>query len=178
MLGIRVLEIGNSAVMTPAARDVCKELKVEVVRGQRSSSTNSHVPDDMEASAKTGTRPQRLLIAGTPSWMPAIAKQLCAKQAQVCEPAKDDSSVLRTIADGLRSGHQAGLAIVQSPHALSWQAARDDRLRPAVVTNWLELTEVLQEVPANLLILSAKTWNVPSTCNSARRFFQHLQNQS
>lgn len=175
MLGIQVLEIGKTTVITPAARDLCKELRVDIVRGQGTSRSTDPLADN---NWSTATHPARLLVAGTPSWMVAIARQLCTKQVSVCDMAIDDSSVLRSIADGLRAGHQAGLAIVNSPHALCWQAARDDRMRPAVVTAWHELSGILLEVPANVLILSTKTWNVASTCNSARRFYQHLQKQS
>lgn len=173
LLDIKVLEIEKSAVLTPAARDYCKELKVEIVRGQSVESKKSVKAGDLVV-----TNPQRLLVAGTPSWMPSIAKQLCAKQANVVEISTDDSSALRTIAGGLRAGHQAGVAIVSAPHAICWQASRDDLLRPAVVSSWSELEQVLREVPVNVLILSAKSWNVPSACNAARRFFQHMQNQS
>lgn len=175
LIGIQVLEIEPSAVLTPSAQDYCKEGKIEVVRGQAIERKKG---DGVETSKRVATSSQRLLVAGIPAWMPSIAKQLCAKQTNVCEKSPDDSSVLRTIADGLRAGHRAGVAIVNAPHATCWQAARDDRLRPAVVSSWSELNDVLREVPVNVLILSAKTWNVPSACNAARRFFQHLQNQS
>ncbi len=174
-MGIQVLEIEPSAVLTPAARDYCKEWKVEVMRGQ---AIERKKVDGVETSKKVAASSQRLLVAGTPAWMSSIAKQLCEKQTKVCEKSPDDSSALRMIADGLRAGHRAGVAIVNAPHATCWQAARDDRLRPAVVSNWSELNDVLREVPVNVLILSAKTWNVPSACNAARRFFQHLQHQS
>ena len=175
LLGIQVLEIEPSAVLTPSARDYCKELKIEVVRAQAIERKKG---DGVKTNHKVGASSQRLLVAGIPVWMPSIAKQLCANQTNVCEKSADDSSALRTIADGLRAGHQAGVAIVNAPHATCWQAARDDRLRPAVVSSWSEINDVLREVPVNVLILSAKTWNVPSACNAARRFFQHLQKQS
>ena len=175
LLGIQVLEIESSAVLTPAARDYCKELKTEVVRRQAIERKKG---ESAVTSNRVTVSSQRLLVAGIPEWMPSIAKQLCAKQTNVCEKSSDDSSALRTIADGLRAGHQAGVAIVNAPHATCWQAARDDSLRPAVVSSWSELNDVLREVPVNVLILSAKTWNVPSACNATRRFFQHLQNQS
>ena len=175
LLDMQVLEIEKAAVLTPAARDYCKELKVEIVRGKSVASGKSEA---IKTGNLVGNKPQRLLIAGTASWMPSIAKQLCPKQANVLDASADDSAALRSIAGGLRAGHQAGIAIVSSPHATCWQAARDDRLRPAVVSSWIELEQLLREVPVNALILSAKTWNVPSACNAARSFFQHLQNQS
>lgn len=175
LMGIQLLEIEPSSVLTPAAQDYCKEWKIDVVRAP----AIKRIKDEgFETSNNVAVNSQRLLVAGIPAWMPAIAKQLCAMQTNVCEKAPDDTSVLRRIADGLRAGHRAGVAIVNAPHATCWQAARDDSLRPAVVTSWSELTDVLREVPTNLLILSAKTWNAPSACNAARRFSQHLQNQS
>lgn len=175
LLGIQLVEIEPSAILTPAARDYCKEFKVEIVRG---SSIARKKSAEVDTCLATSERPQRLIVAGSTPWIPSVQKQLCSKQAKVCEMATDDTSALRTIAEGIRNGHQAGLAIVSAPHATCWQAARDDRLRPAVVSSWQELNNVLQEVPANVLILSTKSWNVPSACNIARRFFQHLQNQS
>ena len=176
LLGTQVLEIAPSAVLTPAARDYIRECKVEVVRGQRQTEFNVTTADTGGENANK--RPQRLFVAGSVAWMPSVAKQLCSKQAKVCETSPDDSSALRSVANGLRAGHQAGVLVVQSPHATCWQAARDDFMRPAVVSNWTELNDILKEVPVNLLIMSAKTWNVPSSCNTARRFFQHLQNRS
>ena len=175
LLGIQLVEIEPSAVLTPAARDYCKEFKVAIVRGSSVARTTNAVGD---SSLATSGHPQRLIVAGSTQWIPSVQKQLCSKQAKVCEMATDDTTALRTIADGIRNGHQAGVVIVSAPHATCWQVARDDRLRPAVVSSWPELNDVLQEVPANVLILSTKTWNVPSACNVARRFFQHLQNQS
>jgi hypothetical protein len=186
LTGIQVLEIAKSAVVTPAARDYIRECKVEIVRSENHSSNASEARADFKAvSARVSgsgsteiARPQRLIIAGTVAWLPAVAKQLCSKQAKVCSASIDATAALRTVAEGIRAGHQAAVMLVQSAHATCWQAARDDSLRPAVVSNWTELNDVLREVPANVLILSAKAWNLPSSCNTARRFFQHLQNQS
>ena len=175
LLGIQVLEIIPSAVITPAARDYCNEHKVAVVRSPGNTVAKTAM---VELRSGDDTRPQRLLVAGTASWMPSVAKQLCTKQAMVCPPSADDSSALRTILQGLRAGHQAGVAIVNSAHATCWQAARDEALRPAVVSSWPELNDVLREVPVNVLILPSKTWNIASACNCARLFFQHLQKLS
>jgi hypothetical protein len=181
LTGIAVLAISENAVVTPAARDYCKENGVQIVRGSAtiapSSNSSGKQSTSSEPSAKP-TRPQRLIVDGSASWIAAISKQLCPKQANVLAGSPDDLSTMRHISDGLRAGHQGGLAVVESPHAACWQAARDDRLRPVVLSNWSELNDVLREVPVNLLILSAKSWNVPSVCNVARRWHQHLQSHS
>jgi hypothetical protein len=175
--GVQVLQILPSTVLTPAAKDYCRELKIEVVREAFSVNTNAPAPSSIDPTTTT-SRPQRLFVAGSVSWMNSVGKQLCSQQAKVQETLIDDATVVRSIADALRAGHQGGVAIVHSPHAACWQAARDDRLRPAVLSQWSDLTEILREVPVNVLIMSTKTWNVPSACNVARRFFQHLKNQS
>ena len=177
LAGIQVLEVGRAAVLTPAAKDYCREFRVEIVRveivrgaiGENSS---------MNSSPIALARPQRLVVAGSTNYMTSISKQLCSKQAAVIDKSADDASAMRTIAEKLRTGHQAGVAIVESPHAACWQAARDDQLRPAVIAQWSDLDDVLREVPVNVLVLSSKSWNIPSACNVARRFFQHLQNHS
>jgi hypothetical protein len=193
----QVLEYGRMSVVTPAAKDYCRERKITLVRSDIASGSigrsvqatgspatsvqalvNSSASAGQTIEAKSETRPQRLLVTGSTTWMDAVAKQLCSRQSKVEKSFADDASAMRRIADGLREGHQAGVAIVDSPHAACWQAARDDRLRPAVVANWMELGDVLREVPVNVLILSSKTWNCPSVCNGARRFFEHLKNNS
>ncbi|MEQ1826657.1 MAG: hypothetical protein ABL921_11960 [Pirellula sp.] len=172
LAGIQVLEILPTAVLTPAASDLCRERKIQIVR-------EPSVPTQQSSSpVQSATRPPRLIVSGSATWIGSVAKQLCPKQSKVIDASIDDASAIRSISDGLRAGHQAGVAIVNAPHSACWQAARDDRLRPAVVSNWGELAAVLSEVPVNVLIISAKTWNVPSACNLARRMFEHLQKHS
>jgi len=182
LAGIQVLEVGRAAVLTPAAKDYCRELRVELVRVElvRVELVRSAIGEksSMNSSPIALARPQRLVVAGSANYMTSISKQLCSKQAAVIEKSADDATAMRTIAEKLRTGHQAGVAIVESPHAACWQAARDDRLRPAVIARWSDLDDVLREVPVNILVLSSKSWNIPSACNVARRFFQHLQNHS
>ncbi len=182
LAGIQVLEVGRAAVLTPAAKDYCRELRVELVRVElvRVELVRSEIGEksSMNSSPIALARPQRLVVTGSANYMTSISKQLCSKQAAVIEKSADDATAMRTIAEKLRSGHQAGVAIVESPHAACWQAARDDRLRPAVIARWSDLDDVLREVPVNILVLSSKSWNIPSACNVARRFFQHLQNHS
>ncbi len=182
LAGIQVLEVGRAAVLTPAAKDFCRELRVELVRVEpvRAEPVRGAIGEtsSMNSTSIALARPQRLVVAGSTNYMASISKQLCSKQAAVIEKSADDATAMRTIAEKLRSGHQAGVAIVESPHAACWQAARDDRLRPAVIARWSDLDDVLREVPVNILILSSKSWNIPSACNVARRFFQYLQNHS
>jgi hypothetical protein len=175
--GIQTLRLLRSAVITPAARDLCRQAKVAIVKDENAvSSPSSIVKQDAAApTVPSKVRPQRLIIAGSCQAMVAIEKQMCSKQANVRAQLHDDTAALREIANGLRNGHQAGVLVAASPHAACWQAARDEKLRPAVVSQWSDLPAVLSEVPVNLLILSASKWNVPSICNASRHLFEHLK---
>ena len=175
--GIQTLRLLRSAVVTPAARDLCRQAKVAIVKDENAvSSSSSIVKQDAAASTvPSKVRPQRLIIAGSCQAMVAIEKQMCSKQANVRAQLQDDTAALREIANGLRHGHQAGVLVAASPHAACWQAAREEKLRPAVVSQWSDLPAVLSEVPVNLLILSASKWNVPSICNASRHLFEHLK---
>lgn len=168
LAGMKTLRLLKSAVITPAARDLCRQAKVAIVKGENIATSASTV-------STSKVRPQRLIIAGSCHAMVAIEKQMCPKQANVRTKLHDDTAALREIANGLRNGHQAGVLIAASPHAACWQAARDEKLRPAVVSQWSDLPAVLSEVPVNLLILSASKWNVPSICNASRHLFEHLK---
>jgi hypothetical protein len=89
--------------------------------------------------------------------------------------AVDDASALRSAASGLREGYRAAVVVAAAPHALCWQAARDEKLRPAVVGDWSQWPEIVAQVPANLLLLSSQRWNAASTANLIRHFTKHLK---
>lgn len=177
--GKQVVRVPEKAVITPAVRDLCREAKVAIIRGEVSLTTSTQVSGSSTVSSSTPPKkPQRLIVTGSHSMLAAISKQLCSRQAKVVEPSVDDTSALNQIASGLRTGHQAGVLIAKSPFAASWQAARDDKLRPVVVGQWSDLSVALKEVPTNLLILGADRWNVASACNAARFLFEHLKRNS
>jgi hypothetical protein len=115
------------------------------------------------------------LVTGSVLWLRTLEKQLCPKSSQIDQVQLDDASSLRAVAQAIRNGTPAAIAVVKAPHATLWQAARDEALRPSIVSQWSDLTEVLQEVPTNLLILSASRWNTAGTANIARKFIDHLR---
>jgi hypothetical protein len=160
------VRIASNAIVTPAARDWCRDQGIALVRGERSSAVASDRP---QAGATSG----KLFIAGMVPWMSSLAKQLCPKQTSVADPLSDDASVIRSVANAVRHGHSTCLAIVASPHSALWQAARDDALRPAIVSQWSDLADVLREVPANVLIVPAKRWSLAGVANIARKLLEH-----
>ncbi len=187
LAGKKTLRVSEQAIVTPAVKDLCREKGIAIVRGglQAASPTVSNqeksVPSDtisVSPVEKTSSRPQRLIVAGTSEHMDAIAKQLCPKQAKVLSVQGDDSSAIRSITDGIIAGHQAAILWVDSPYATCWQAARNDRLRPVVVSQWSDLSNAMREVPLNVLILSRHQWNIPSVCNASRMLFEHLKKSS
>jgi hypothetical protein len=215
----KIVHIPPSAIVTPAARDWCRERSVVLERlssmlaeGREPSGSmlavgrepsgeavsiattlttpdgwrrTATTPDGLRHTAGIGanavtseTTPTRLFVAGTVEWLPGLARQLCPKQSRISERSPDDASAIRAIASALRAGHRSGIAIVQSPYSALWQSARDEMLRPAVVSQWSELNEIFREVPVNLLIIPATRWSVAGAANVARRFLDHLRSQS
>lgn len=174
--GKQTLSIPERAVITPAAIDLCKQAKVKIVRALHSAVADKENLDLGNLQTSSQDSIPRLVVAGSGGVLAAVARQLCPKQATVLR-GEDDTSAMRSIATGIRSGHKAAIAIVATPHASCWQAARDELLRPAVVSHWNDLAPILSEVPVNLLILGANQWNVPAICNLARRFHQHILKQ-
>jgi hypothetical protein len=116
-----------------------------------------------------------LFITGSVLWLRSLERQVCPKQTKLDAMQSDDAAAIRAVASALRSGHRAAVAIVQAPHSALWQSARDEALRPAVVSQWSDLTDILFEVPANLLIIPAKRWTIPGVCNVIRKFTEQIQ---
>ncbi len=189
--GIAELRVSMKSVVTPAVRDLLKSKNIRVVRDDLPTHAGSQALADFVASSSTtsqlksastlGSVPdvqspiQPILIAGQASWYSSLKRPLCPKATKLTDIATDDASALRTISTGLREGHKAGVLIAVSPHNVCWQAARDEKLRPIVVSDWSELNSILAEVPTNLLILSQRKWNAPSTINVIRAFSKHLR---
>ncbi len=191
--GITELRIAKKSVITPSVRDFLNSKNIRVLRGDLNALSEPEALADFvsssftssfrksastSGSASAGAIPhpnQPILIAGQSAWYGLLKRPLCPKANKLTDPAMDDATALRTISAGLREGHKAGVLIATSAHNLCWQAARDEKLRPVVVSDWSELNSILKEVPANLLVLSQSKWNAPSTINVIRAFSKHLR---
>jgi len=178
--GIQSVQVARRAVVTPAALDRCRERGIRIVRsespGVAIAAGNAAV--SAVAKAPLESRPKRLFVSGSVAWLPVLGKQLCSKRSQMDEVQPDDASVVRSVAAAIRRGHASCLAVVAAPHAALWQAARDEALRPAVVSQWSDVNDILREVPTNVLLVSSQKWNVAGVANIARRFLEHQHTQS
>ena len=189
--GTKQITVSSTALVTPAAKDWLREKGIGWTRiiptasspdtGRSSALSNPSGPSTSVASSEflqensMETPPKRVLVTGSVLWLRTLEKQLCPKSSQIDQVQLDDASSLRAVAQAIRNGTPAAIAVVKAPHATLWQAARDEALRPSIVSQWSDLTEVLQEVPTNLLILSASRWNTAGTANIARKFIDHLR---
>ena len=184
------IQIRPASVVTPAARDWCRERGIEIVRTsskdidkpQAEKSESASAVSASAVSASNGgegaSKPRRLFIASSSPWIASLEKQLCPRQTQVDAVHADDASAMRSVARAIRSGSPTAMAIVSSPHSALWQAARDDALRPAIVGQWSDLADVLREVPTNVLIVPSKRWNIAGVANIARHFLDHSRSRS
>ena len=189
--GTKQITVSSTALVTPAAKDWLREKGIGWTRiiptasslGTGKSPVASN-PSGLSTSVASSeilqkntmeTETKRVLVTGSVLWLRTLEKQLCPKSSQIDQVQFDDAASLRAVAQAIRNGAPAAIAVVKAPHATLWQAARDEALRPSIVSQWSDLTEVLQEVPTNLLILPASRWNTAGTANIARKFIDHIR---
>lgn len=176
LASIQTFEVNQRAVITPAVLDFLKSKKIRLVRTANSNSSNKRTDSTSTILVSaTPDRLPRLIVSGTAPFMASIAKTVCPKQALTMQRAADDAAALREAAAGIRNGHQGAIVFAESPHATSWQASRDDRLRPVVVHAWKHLTDAIREVPTNIVILSNRDWNLPASVNAVRHFYRYIK---
>jgi len=189
--GTKQITVSSTALVTPAAKDWLKEKGIGWTRIAPTASSpvtaKSPVPSNPSGLSPSvaaseilqknnlETEPKRVLVTGSVLWLRTLEKQLCPKSSQIDQVQFDDAASLRAVSQAIRNGAPAAIAVVKAPHATLWQAARDEALRPSIVSQWSDLAEVLREVPTNLLILSASRWNTAGTANIARKFIEHIR---
>jgi hypothetical protein len=189
--GTKQITVLSTALVTPAAKDWLKEKGIgwtriaptasSPVTGKSPVPSNPSGPSPSVASSEIlqkntmEAEPKRVLVTGSVLWLRTLEKQLCPKSSQIDQVQFDDAASLRAVSQAIRNGVPAAIAVVKAPHATLWQAARDEALRPSIVSQWSDLGEVLREVPTNLLILSASRWNTAGTANIVRKFIEHIR---
>lgn len=170
--------LSKSVLVTPAAKDflrekgiawsISSELDVNATAIANGSEVNSEKKLDDSA-------PKPLFVTGSVLWLRNLEKQLCPKASFVDQVQIDDAAAVRSVAQAIRAGANSAIAIVKAPHSTLWQAARDEALRPALVSQWSDLMDVLREVPTNMLIVPATRWNIAGAANIARKFLEFIQ---
>jgi hypothetical protein len=160
------IQFGPRAVVTPAARDWLRSKRIESIRGAA-----------VERSNGFGDPP--VLVAGSTSMWRQIADRICPRQARRLADQPGDDAMLREVRYELLQGNQK-IAILwpAHPHALCWQAARDVQLRPAVLGDPMSIDRVLQEVPANLLMIDGFGWTTHQSLLAVRKAADRLGPQS
>lgn len=192
--GIKQLRIARNALVTPAAKDWLHEKRIAwskenstpsvVTKNPTSKGLLASIatPVDLstqlnlqapKSSIESATPP--VFVTGSVLWLRSLEKQLCPKQTKLDVMQSDDAAAMRAVASAIRAGSRGAVAIVQAAHSALWQAARDESLRPALVSQWGDLEDVFREVPTNVLIIPAKRWNIPGVCNVVRKFAEQIK---
>jgi len=170
--------LSKSALVTPAAKDFLRE---KGIAWSISSELEAKAPTIANGSGVNSEKkgddsgPKPLFVTGSVLWLRNLEKQLCPKVSLVDQVQIDDAAAVRSVAQAIRAGSKSAIAIVKAPHSTLWQAARDEALRPALVSQWSDLAEVLREVPTNMLIVPATRWNIAGSANIARKFLEFIQ---
>lgn len=172
------IAVPSGALVTPAARDYLREKGITWTRTDESKGSDSnitHSPVGVAEKKGGDSAPKRLFVTGSVLWLRNLEKQLCPKASLVDQVQIDDAAAVRSVAQAIRSGVHSAVVIVKAPHSTLWQAARDEALRPAVISQWSDLVEVFREVPTNMLIVPSTRWNIAGTANIARKFLEFIQ---
>lgn len=199
--GTKQLRIARNALVTPAAKDWLHEKRIAWSKENSNSHSTTHsvsntpsqkslfstIATPVHSSAPLQSLPTKnnaestiapVFVTGSVLWLRSLEKQLCAKQTKLDAMQSDDAAAMRAVASAIRAGSRGAVAIVQAPHSALWQAARDEVLRPALVSQWGDLEDIFREVPTNVLIIPAKRWNIPGVCNVVRKFAEQIKAKS
>ena len=182
-MGTKQITVAQSVLITPAAKDFLKDKGISWTIAASESPKSSPTlratePSALEATAvknPTDSLSKRLFVTGSVLWLRNLENQLCPKATFVDEVQIDDAAAIRSVAQAFGKGASHAVAIVKAPHATLWQAARDEALRPAIISQWSDLVEVFREVPTNLLIVPATRWSIAGSANITRKFLEHLK---
>jgi hypothetical protein len=182
-MGTKQITVAQSVLITPAAKDFLKDKGISWTTAAAEAPKSSPALRAIEPSAldstavknPTGSLSKRLFITGSVLWLRNLENQLCPKATVVDEVQIDDAAAIRSVAQAFGKGASHAVAIVKAPHATLWQAARDEALRPAIISQWSDLAEVFREVPTNLLIVPAMRWSIAGSANITRKFLEHLK---
>lgn len=155
--GQQQIQFGPKSVVTPAARDWLRSKQIESVR-------------DAASRRSMGLGDPAVLVAGSTSHWRQIADRICPRQARRLADQAGDDAMLREVRSELLQGKQK-IAILwpTHPHALCWQAARDAQMRPAVLSDPMSIDRLLQEVPANLLMIDGFGWTPHQSLLAVRK---------
>jgi|694.fasta_scaffold00039_35 hypothetical protein len=156
------IQFGPRAVVTPAARDWLRSKQIESIRAAASGRSIESVDP-------------AVLVAGSTSLWRQVAERICPRQARRLADQAGDDAMLREVRAALLQGNQK-IAILwpAHPHALCWQAARDTQLRPAVLSDPMSIDRLLQEVPANLLMIDGFGWTPHQSLLAVRKAANRL----
>lgn len=174
---IKQISVGENTLVTPAAKDYLKEKGIAWTKTTAQTPVAGNTSGIVVSDSKNidVSSSKRLFVTGSVLWLRNLEKQLCPKATLVDQIQMDDASAIRSVAQAIRNGASNAVAIVKAPHATLWQAARDEALRPAIISQWSDLEEVFREVPTNLLIVPALRWNIAGSANITRKFLDHLK---
>ena len=173
----KAITVPQSTLVTPAAKDFLREKGIAWTRTSTAAAAASQTISGVSTNEKKFdvSPSKRLFVTGSVLWLRNLEKQLCPKAHHVDQVQIDDAAAVRAVAQAIRSGASSAIAIVKAPHSTLWQAARDEALRPAMISQWSDLAEVFREVPTNMLIVPATRWNIAGSANIARKFQEHIQ---
>jgi hypothetical protein len=157
--------VQSQAIITPAARDLLKEKKISLVRGERKNSANSTA--DILSTANAS---DQVIVAIENVDITTLAKLLGIKIQVTASKSNTSDALMQAIACAA-SGGQAAL-LTDAPAAAVMQANRNPAVRAALGYSYPAIRHAIEQINANLLVLQTAERSTTEVAGMLGEFFR------
>jgi len=173
--GIKKVRVRSKAVVTPAARDLLRATRVEIVRGESQSQVSS--PQASNTVGVGGSVPSpvssvaALTVLCPKQWIERLHKSLCPKRGSLDEIAAILPEIVMQVQKKFAQGHRLAVLVTESSFDAVVQLARAG-IRAVRVASWGDLQLALSDAGAQVWVLDPRQWNIPLTLNACNRVYE------
>jgi hypothetical protein len=189
---VGAVQLGSKTVVTPAARDRLRHAGLTLIRLPKGTPSDGdsaatqlppHPPaagttpsagDPTSCSPPPATAP--LLLIGSAPWWPALQRGSWPAGVALAPPAAANAALTAQLAGISPAGDQGLVVVADEAYRLLWEIQqRHSGWCGCVVRDWRELQQICQQLPANLLVLPAASWQPAAVGNLVRHWHRHRQ---
>lgn len=173
--GIKKVRVRSKAVVTPAARDLLRATRVELVRGesqaQLSSPQSSNTVGVSGSLAAPVSSVAALSVLCPKVWIERLQKSLCPKRGSLDEIAAIMPEIVAQVQKKFSQGHRLAVLVTESSFDAVVQLARAG-IRAVRVASWGDLQLALSDAGPQVWVLDPRQWNIPLTLNACNRVYE------
>ncbi|MEY4567539.1 MAG: hypothetical protein RLY14_2509 [Planctomycetota bacterium] len=172
--GIKKVRVRSKAVVTPAARDLLRATRVELVRGESQAQLSNPQSSNTVVVSGSLSAPvssvAALSVLCPKVWMERLQKSLCPKRGSLDEIAAMMPEIIAQVQKKFSQGHRLAVLVTESSFDAVVQLARAG-IRAVRVASWGDLQLALSEAGPQVWVLDPRQWNIPLTLNACNRVY-------